>query len=390
MAKLVRKTFREYTGRVYDLCVAETHSYNVEGKAVHNSAGGSLLSYLLNITQLDPVKHGLLFERFLVKSKNCLAKSTFVLTPSGPKQIKDLRVGDIVFTNNHHQHLVKTKSLETHSRHLEILLENGTRFGCSHNHKWMVWNHKSSVFDMVLAEDLMPGMEFFGFENEVTRIKHIFFHEEPKELVDIGIEHNHTFFVSDKSSGPFYLTHNSYPDVDCGKFDTLVVKSDTSHITLDDLKPGDRVFDLDGNPQTVLVKKTRFSSRKDRLVRLFLLCDNTYGSVVVTDKHRLISYYDQSQIFVKDIEPGTLLLGKDKSVVAVVKTQLLPRVTRTKIVDISVTGNSTFQVIPFNVAKIETSSNTFLVSADDYTIDTDVYMECLNGKTKRNCGIVQL
>lgn len=33
------------------------------------SAGGSLLSYVLNITQLDPIKHGLLFERFLTPFK---------------------------------------------------------------------------------------------------------------------------------------------------------------------------------------------------------------------------------------------------------------------------------------------------------------------------------
>jgi len=33
------------------------------------SAAGSLLSYVLNITQVDPIKHNLLFERFLVKNK---------------------------------------------------------------------------------------------------------------------------------------------------------------------------------------------------------------------------------------------------------------------------------------------------------------------------------
>lgn len=33
------------------------------------SAGGSLLAYVLNITQMDPIKHGLLFERFLTKYK---------------------------------------------------------------------------------------------------------------------------------------------------------------------------------------------------------------------------------------------------------------------------------------------------------------------------------
>lgn len=33
------------------------------------SAGGSLLAYVLNITQMDPIKHGLLFERFMTRKK---------------------------------------------------------------------------------------------------------------------------------------------------------------------------------------------------------------------------------------------------------------------------------------------------------------------------------
>jgi DNA-directed DNA polymerase III PolC len=33
------------------------------------SGGGSLLAYVLNITQMDPIKHGLLFERFLARNK---------------------------------------------------------------------------------------------------------------------------------------------------------------------------------------------------------------------------------------------------------------------------------------------------------------------------------
>src|SRR5690606_22365246 len=34
------------------------------------SGGASLLAYVLNITQMDPVKHDLLFERFLSKKKS--------------------------------------------------------------------------------------------------------------------------------------------------------------------------------------------------------------------------------------------------------------------------------------------------------------------------------
>lgn len=36
----------------------------------------------------------------------------------------------------------------------------------------------------------------------------------PINLIDIGVEDDHTFFVSDKPNGNFYLTHNSFPDID--------------------------------------------------------------------------------------------------------------------------------------------------------------------------------
>lgn len=60
----------EYNGKVYDLCVRNTHTYNIEGLAVHNSAGGSLVSFCTGITDIDPIKYDLLFERFLDFSRS--------------------------------------------------------------------------------------------------------------------------------------------------------------------------------------------------------------------------------------------------------------------------------------------------------------------------------
>lgn len=65
MAKLLRKTPFHYVGKVHDLTVANSHSYNIEGKGVHNSACGSLVCYVLEITDVDPIKYDLLFERFI-------------------------------------------------------------------------------------------------------------------------------------------------------------------------------------------------------------------------------------------------------------------------------------------------------------------------------------
>lgn len=70
MAKLKKKTVKHYKGKVFDLTVEESHSYNIEGLGVHNSAAGSLLSWCLDITKIDPVRFNLYFERFLNPERN--------------------------------------------------------------------------------------------------------------------------------------------------------------------------------------------------------------------------------------------------------------------------------------------------------------------------------
>lgn len=68
--KLLKKRYKKYVGKVYDIGVtSKDHSYIVNGIAVHNSAGGCLISYLIGITKLDPLEYGLLFERFLNKGR---------------------------------------------------------------------------------------------------------------------------------------------------------------------------------------------------------------------------------------------------------------------------------------------------------------------------------
>ncbi len=43
----------------------DDHSYTTTNYTVHNSAAGSLVAYSLEITDIDPLPYGLLFERFL-------------------------------------------------------------------------------------------------------------------------------------------------------------------------------------------------------------------------------------------------------------------------------------------------------------------------------------
>ena len=55
--------------KVYDIEVEKDNSYLTSSYAVHNSVGGSLIAYLLNIHIADPIKYGLIFARFHNKEK---------------------------------------------------------------------------------------------------------------------------------------------------------------------------------------------------------------------------------------------------------------------------------------------------------------------------------
>lgn len=54
---------------VYDLTVEKDASFLTSSFVVHNSAAGCVVSYCLQITDLDPIKYDLLFERFLNPSR---------------------------------------------------------------------------------------------------------------------------------------------------------------------------------------------------------------------------------------------------------------------------------------------------------------------------------
>lgn len=59
----------DYTGKVYDLSVEVDTSYNINGVAVHNSACGEYVNYLIGITQVNPLDYGLNWWRFLNKER---------------------------------------------------------------------------------------------------------------------------------------------------------------------------------------------------------------------------------------------------------------------------------------------------------------------------------
>lgn len=63
---------KDYKGPVYDIGVNTDHTYTINDYSVHNSAAGSLITYLIGITNVDPIKHDLMFERFLDPARDDL------------------------------------------------------------------------------------------------------------------------------------------------------------------------------------------------------------------------------------------------------------------------------------------------------------------------------
>lgn len=61
--QITGKEYFHHKGKVYDLTVEDSHSYNIDGLIVHNSGAGSLVAYSTGITKVDPLEYDLLFER---------------------------------------------------------------------------------------------------------------------------------------------------------------------------------------------------------------------------------------------------------------------------------------------------------------------------------------
>jgi len=103
------------------------------------SAGGSLLAYVLGITQMDPIKHDLLFERFMTRKKRCLLPTTYILTNVGSCQLQYLDPSfHKVLTHTGEYKSVVSKVESEHSELIEVEAEDGTIITCSPNHLWVV------------------------------------------------------------------------------------------------------------------------------------------------------------------------------------------------------------------------------------------------------------
>ena len=366
--------------KVYDLQVEKSHTYNVLGLAVHNSSAGSLINYLLEITSIDPIRHNLIFERFISKNR-CLDKNLFVMTDTSIKRLNDVKIGDKIATEEGFS-TVKQKNENNDSKKYVKLTINKNVYITSLNHRWIIIrdNNQIEVFSSDIKKGdkiLMRNVEnLYDYKNNLyANVEDIeLINEVDIELIDLTIENNsHTFFVSaDKKE--WILTHNSdAPDIDCLDSSHKIVMHDNSIKELREITIGDKILDVNGVIRRVLYKQTRKSNLDDDVTMILVRTGEIYGTLLATSKHRFF-LNDGTIKSVSNLSIGDMLKSQEKSEVITIKKMVNTR----SITDITVEESSSFRVLPFDV--IELSNNfTDLFCVNIYDIDTDQISEIING-----------
>lgn len=101
------------------------------------SAAGSLLTYCLDITTIDPLQFGLYFERFMNPERMCVTENNCVLLKDGTfKKIENVKLKDDIQTPKGLGELVQIveRELEENEEVFLIELESGVKMELTSNH----------------------------------------------------------------------------------------------------------------------------------------------------------------------------------------------------------------------------------------------------------------
>lgn len=200
---------------VYDLNVDVDHNYVVNDIVVHNSAAGSLVLRCLGVTKIDPIRHNLLFERFLDASRlddiinkggklsgadfpdvDCFTHDTLVLAEKGIVEIGSLEVGDKVVTSDGTMEPIE-KIVDYRNVPVVRVCYGGWYFDCTENHRVMV--HRNGVDEYRYVFELVRGDELVVGDGQYIPIKEIC-HKRIVDVVrDLKVRNRHCFRVCGKA-----------------------------------------------------------------------------------------------------------------------------------------------------------------------------------------------
>lgn len=111
--------------KVFDLEIEKSHSYSTVDFIVHNSVGGSLVAHLIGVHEADPIKYGLLFERFHNKEKKSFPDIDTDFEPSGRELVQKYIVDKYGEENVAHVSNLSKSTLKVTVKDLARSLELG-------------------------------------------------------------------------------------------------------------------------------------------------------------------------------------------------------------------------------------------------------------------------
>ncbi len=317
------------------------------------SAGGSLVAYVLKITDLNPIKYNCRFDRFL-NVHRCLDPNTFVLMSDyTSKKIKDVKVGDEVISSNGTFNKVLNTFNSKHKNLIKITINNQI-FTCSENHRWIVCDNVGrqiekfakdlTLNDKVYRKNLiLPNLEF------IQKLEFIIL-DEDQELVDITVENNPTFWVSTNEKD-WILTHNSgAPDIDCLSSNHKI-KTYDGFKTLKEIEIGDKVIDLQNNVRKVLFVKHRQQRKNEKCFNFLVLKNGVYGTIIASEKHK---FFKENLEVIRASE-----IKENDTIFPNVKIVIKFELTDVELTDITVEDSHTFQVIPFDIVESDNTIHSF-------------------------------
>lgn len=167
------------------------------------SSGGSLVAYVLEITDLDPIKYECRFDRFMSIHRHgapdidCLRSDHLIQTVNGPKYLRDIQVDDQIIDASGEVRAVKFvqhRSQKVDELCYELLLKQEGVYGtivASENHRLLAADFDPStnasevyVKDIVVGTSLYPGIKVVS--KTVINVE---------SLTDITVDKSHTFQV---------------------------------------------------------------------------------------------------------------------------------------------------------------------------------------------------
>jgi len=136
--------------------------------AGRGSAAGSLLAYLLDITNVDPIKFGLSFERFSNPNR-CLKETASIMTKQGIKQMQDLNIGDLVLTNKRlYKRITNIEKRDINEKLISIKYDNG-EISCTDNHKFIII--RDGFVKEILTKDLLQTDNLIKYIDRIHKGK---------------------------------------------------------------------------------------------------------------------------------------------------------------------------------------------------------------------------